>query len=235
MFVFELCSWFFEHRGILKKNVFCFFKNSTYLLNDTCVYIYIYVYIYISSAAAYHAASMDFPDSLLPFISIINCSQQIFKTSSCAIQIYCRSVLICQPTLTRPCEGVHRSSLIMSSSLMSFSLLESLEMGGKWLYSCCFVRCCFLDFFSIARSILVQFPSSLVCIHVVHPQSRIDTTTAWKKIIAVIAFARLILMSFSLDGMLLLMCMNVSTDFREPPFRVEMSPFSFWLKHMYSI
>ena len=49
-----------------------------------------------------------------------------------------------------------------------------LKMGGKWLYSCCFVGSCFQDSFIIARSILVQFPSTFfskrfVSIHVVHP------------------------------------------------------------------
>ena len=35
-----------------------------------------------------------------------------------------------------------------------------LELGSKWLYSCDFVGCCFLDGFNIARRILVQFLSS---------------------------------------------------------------------------
>ena len=37
-------------------------------------------------------------------------------------------------------------------------------------------------------------------------------------------------MSFSVDKILLPRYMNLSTDFREPPFRVAMSPF--WLKHV---
>ena len=54
-----------------------------------------------------------------------------------------------------------------------------LEMGGKWPYSYCFVGCCFLDLFSIAHSILVQFlftffSIQLVSVHVAHPYSRID-------------------------------------------------------------
>ena len=93
-----------------------------------------------------------------------------------------------------------------------------LEMGGKWLYSCCFVRCCFQDLFNIAFSILVQFLSNFFSIHWVSVHiveySRIDTTAAWKKLhfilsdkfdfhmidnlsIAVYAFASHILMSFS--------------------------------------
>ena len=60
-----------------------------------------------------------------------------------------------------------------------------LEMGGWWMYNCCFVGCCLQGLFNIARTILVQFPSSffsirLLSVHVVHPYSRIDTTVAWK-------------------------------------------------------
>ena len=58
-------------------------------------------------------------------------------------------------------------------------------MGRRGPYSCCFLGCCLQDLFNIARSILVQFPSSLfflrlVNVHVVHPYSSIDTTAAWK-------------------------------------------------------
>ena len=39
-----------------------------------------------------------------------------------------------------------------------------LQIGGRRLYSCCFVECCFQDLFNIARNILVQFPSSFFSI-----------------------------------------------------------------------
>ena len=46
---------------------------------------------------------------------------------------------------------------------------------------------CFQDLFNIARSILVQLPSSffsirLVSVHVVHPYSTMDRTAAGKKL-----------------------------------------------------
>ena len=119
-------------------------------------------------------------------------------------------------------------------------------MRGRWPYSCCFVGYCFQDLFNIAHSILVQLSSRffsirLVSVHVVHPYSRIDMTIVWKKLrfiilgksdfhmidnklIVVYAFASCILMSFSVDEMLLLRYVNFSTHFREPPFSVEMSP-----------
>ena len=127
-----------------------------------------------------------------------------------------------------------------------------LEIGDGRLYNCCFMGCCFQDLFNIACSILVQFPSSFfsrrfISIHVVHPYSRIDTTPAWKKLcfilldrldlhmidnlpIAVHTFARRMLMSFLVDEILLLRYVNLSTNFREPPFRADMSPS--WLKHV---
>ena len=56
------------------------------------------------------------------------------------------------------------------------SNLDDFRDGGKWLYSCCFMECCFLDLFNIARSLLVRFLSTffsirLVSVHAVHPYS----------------------------------------------------------------
>ena len=94
-------------------------------------------------------------------------------------------------------------------------------MGGRWLYSCCWVRCCLQDLFNIVRSILVKLPSSffsifLVSVHVAHPYSSMETTVAWKKLrfilsvrsdfhmtdslsLAVHAFASRVLISVSVD------------------------------------
>ena len=116
-------------------------------------------------------------------------------------------------------------------------------MGGKWPYSCYFAGCCFQDFFTFARSNLVQFPSSFlsirfVTIHVVHPYSYIDTAATWKKSrfilsnrsdfhiinglsIAIHAFGRRISTSLSVDEMLLPRYVNLSTNFRGPPISVE--------------
>ena len=72
-------------------------------------------------------------------------------------------VLASYPAFAYPCEGLHRSMSLMSS----FWLLQQCPaclvhltwivfmMGGRWLYSCCFVGCCLQDLFNIARSILV--------------------------------------------------------------------------------
>ena len=130
-----------------------------------------------------------------------------------------------------------------------------LEIGVRGSYNCFFVGCCFQDLFNTICNILVQLPSSFfsirfVNVHMVHPYSRIDTTAAWKKLcfilldrfdfhminnlsIAVYAFARRILMTLSVDETQLHRYVNLTTNFKELPFRMKMSLFC--LKHIYSV
>ena len=143
-----------------------------------------------------------------------------------SVQTCCRYVLAGHPTLARPCEGVHRRTSLTSSSLllqqcpacMVRLIWMMFEMGGRWPYNNSFVRCSVQDLFNIAHSILAEVPSSLVSVHVVHPCRSIDTTAAWKKcvlfyrigltsdfhmtdslLVAVLSFARRVLISFSVD------------------------------------
>ena len=72
------------------------------------------------------------------------------------------------------------------------SNLDGFQMGGKWLYSCCFVGYYYQDLFNIVRSILVQLPSSVfpihfVSVHVVYPYSSMDMTAAWKKLLFILS------------------------------------------------
>ena len=97
-----------------------------------------------------------------------------------------------RPAFARPYVGVHRSTSLMSSSLLLQQYPACLVRltwivfvkGGRWPYSWCLVGCCRQDLFNIARSILVSsfFSSRLVSVQVVHPYSSIDTTAAWKKL-----------------------------------------------------
>ena len=65
-------------------------------------------------------------------------------------QSCCMYVLAGCPAFARPCEGVHRSMSLMSSSLLLQQCLACLVrliwivfmIDGKWPYSCCFVGCC---------------------------------------------------------------------------------------------
>ena len=67
------------------------------------------------------------------------------------------------PAFTRPYVGVHRSTSLMSSSLLLQQWPAWLVrlawivfvMGGRWPYSWCLVGCCLQDLFNIARNILV--------------------------------------------------------------------------------
>ena len=115
-------------------------------------------------------------------------------------------------------------------------------LDGVWDGSCCFVRCYFQDLFRLARCILFQFLYSFlsmlfVSIHVVHPYSSIDTATALKKSRFILSdvhvFARRILISLLSDEILLPMYVNLPTNFRCSPLRVQMT--LSLLKLMYSV
>ena len=68
-----------------------------------------------------------------------------------------------RPAFARPCVGVHKSTSLMSSSLLLQRCPACLVrltwiffvIGGRWPYSWCLVGCCRQDLFKIARSILV--------------------------------------------------------------------------------
>ena len=68
-----------------------------------------------------------------------------------------------RPAFARPCVGVHKSTSLMSSSLLLQQCPACLVrltwivfvIGGRWPYSWCLVGCCRQDLFRIARSILV--------------------------------------------------------------------------------
>ena len=96
-----------------------------------------------------------------PPLAIVHCrSSRLHPVSA---QSCCMSVLAGRPAFARLCEGVHWSTSLMSSYLLlqlcpaclvRLTLIVSV-MGGRWPYSCCFVRYCLHVLFNIARSILV--------------------------------------------------------------------------------
>ena len=112
----------------------------------------------------------------------------------CYILYQYRAVVDGCLTLTRLCEGVHRSTSLTRSPLFlqqypaCFAPLiwTVFEISGRCPYSCCSVECCLQDLFNTAHRIRVQLPLSflsirLISIHVVHPYSSIDSTAALKK------------------------------------------------------
>ena len=137
-----------------------------------------------------------------------------------------------RPAFAWPYAGVHRSTSLMSSSLLlqqcpvCFCLTWIVfMMGGRGPYSWWLEGCCRQDLFNIALNILVYLPSRFfsshfVSVQVVHPYWSIDTTAAWKKLcfilsvrfdfhmidslsIAVHAFVSRVSISFSVDETLL--------------------------------
>ena len=62
--------------------------RCTYISLHICMYvcmrayIYIYIYIYISSSPSCHAAGIDIPDPLSPFLPIVHRLWQVFRASS---------------------------------------------------------------------------------------------------------------------------------------------------------
>ena len=98
--------------------------------------------------------------SSLSFIALGRSSGQ-HPVSSHSCWIYVRAG---RPAFARPCVGVHKSTSLMSSSLLLQQCPACLVrltwivfvIGGRWPYSWCLVGCCRRqDLFKIARSILV--------------------------------------------------------------------------------
>ena len=87
-------------------------------------------------------------------------SSGLHPVSSHSCCMYVRAV---HPAFARPYVGVHRSTTLMSSSLLLQQCPACLVrltwivfvMGGRWPYSWCLVGCCRQDLFNIARNILV--------------------------------------------------------------------------------
>ena len=100
-----------------------------------------------------------FRHSSLSFIALGRSSGQ-HPVSSHSCWMYVRAG---RPAFARPCVGIHKSTSLMSSSLLLQQCPACLVrlawivfvIGGRWPYSWCLVGCCCQDLFRIARSILV--------------------------------------------------------------------------------
>ena len=198
----------------------CIYK---YMYVDMCLCIICFlvcVYVYISSSSSSSAVSIDFPDSLSFSLTFFRHSSLSF-IASVGLLMYIlwvyRAVgdLVGQQTLACP----YFSNTI--PHLVHF-IWMGLEIGGLLPYNCCFVGCCLQDLFNIARSILEQFLSSFFCIclvsiHIVELTQLLlgrncifilsddsDFNMIYNLLIVVHALVCCILMSFSVDEILLL-------------------------------
>ena len=116
-----------------------------------------------SSSSSCRPASTDIPDPLSPLLPIVYRLWQVFRATSrilTELPYVCSSWSSC---FARPYVGVHRSTSLMSSSLLLQQCPACLVrlawivfvMGDRWPYSWCLVGCCRQDLFNIARNILV--------------------------------------------------------------------------------
>ena len=131
--------------------------------------VYIYIYIYMVNQLRNHHHHHVVPvarislilsrHSSLSFIALGRSSGQ-HPVSSHSCWIYVRAG---RPAFARPCVGVHKSTSLISSSLLLLRCPACLVrltwivfvIGGRRPYSWCLLGCCRQDLFNIARSILV--------------------------------------------------------------------------------
>ena len=86
-----------------------------------------------------------------PYRSLPLAGLELHPVSSHSCCMYVRAG---RPTFARSFVGVHRSTSLMSSSLLLQRCPACLArliwivfvMGGRWLYSWCFVGCCLQDY-----------------------------------------------------------------------------------------
>ena len=136
------------------------------------VYIYIHVYSYLHcNLSLFHSLFKLSTYIYIIIIIIMSCrlngyppllpigrSSKLHPVSS---QSCCMYVRAGRPAFARPYVGVHRSTSLMSSSLLLQQCPACLVrltwivfvMGGRWPYSWCFVGYCPQDLFNIDRNI----------------------------------------------------------------------------------
>ena len=96
----------------------------------------------------------------LHLLQFRDCDKMLNKTKINCCWMYVRAG---RPAFAQPYVGVHKSTSLMSSSLLLHQCPACLVrltwivfvIGGRWPYSWCLVGCCRQDLFNIARSILV--------------------------------------------------------------------------------
>ena len=122
-------------------------------MTDTPIYIYHHHHHIVLAA---RISLTLFRHSSLSFIALGRSSgQQPVSSHSC--WMYVRAG---RPAFARPCVGIHKSTSLMSSSLLLQQCPACLVrltwivfvIGGRWPYSWCLVGCCRQDLLRIARS-----------------------------------------------------------------------------------
>ena len=145
----------------------CSFDTYIQTYIYTCTFIYVYICVFISYIYHHHhhvvlVARISLTLShhfSLSFIASGRSSEQHPVSSHSCWMYVCAG----RPAFARPCVGVHKSTSLMSLSLLLQQCPACLVrltwivfvIGDRWPYSWCLVGCCRQDLFKIARSILV--------------------------------------------------------------------------------
>ena len=103
----------------------------------------------LSSSSSCRTASTDIPDPLSPLFPIIHCFWQVFRVHPVSSHSCCMYVWAGRPAFAWSYAGVHRSTSLMSSSLLLQQgpaclvrlICIVFVMGDKWPYSWCLVGC----------------------------------------------------------------------------------------------
>ena len=129
--------------------VYFIYLLCIYVCMCACIYMYIIIIIIILSC---HQYRYPWPYlAITPYRSSLLAGPQGY-TLYPHRAVVCRFKLVTLLLLSHV-KGVHRSTSLMSSSLLLQQCPACLVrltwivfvMGDRWLYSCCFVGCCLLD------------------------------------------------------------------------------------------
>ena len=129
-----------------------------YIIHIWNIYIYIHIYHHHHVPQARISLTLSHHFSLSFIASGKSSVLHPISSHSC-----CMYVRAGRRAFARSCVGVHRSTSLMSSSLLLQQCLAYLVrltsiafvMEGRWPYSWCPVECCHQDLFNIARNILI--------------------------------------------------------------------------------
>ena len=136
----------------------CAWSSNRNVWNDIYIYIYHPHHYHHVMPLAWISLTLSRHFSLSSIASGRSSRLHPISSHSC-----CMYVQAGRPAFAWPYAGVHRSTSLMSSSLLLQQCPVCLVCltcivfvtGGKWPYSWCLVGCCRQDLFNIARNILV--------------------------------------------------------------------------------
>ena len=135
-------DWLCTFSALIQRTEIQDLNKLNLLVTYSSLDIYKYIIIMLCHQ---HGSSWPYPATLLYHPSLpVGLQGYILYRHSCYNKVLAGCLVF-----ARPCEGVHRSTSLMSSPLLLQQCpaclvhltLIVIVMGGKWPYSCCFVGC----------------------------------------------------------------------------------------------